>query len=142
MVTKEREIRLAPETQVKYHEAESSGATDWMEHTALMQEQLCRDFGFTSESDLKNALYNLRMAAHIYPEDPEFREIQIYVKYNRATMGNLVNNGPAPDCALYPLDFNGIDAKQASTGPETTLHKLLREDSTSRPILLCSGSYS
>ncbi|CAG8445968.1 6962_t:CDS:2, partial [Scutellospora calospora] len=71
---------------------------DWMDITDQMQHELVREFGYSDE-----AVQLMRRAPQIYPDDPEFRNTQVYVRNNIAHIGNLTEGMQAPDCSLIPL---------------------------------------
>ncbi|CAB5371314.1 unnamed protein product [Rhizophagus irregularis] len=57
---------------------------DWMDVTDEMQHELVREFGYSDE-----AVQLLRRAPQLYPDDPEFRTTQVYVRNNIANAANL-----------------------------------------------------
>jgi hypothetical protein len=61
-----------------------------------------QEFGFGQEAN--QALLQLRTAARTYPDDPDFREIPLYVKYQRSRAGHLKIGSLIPDIVLMKLD--------------------------------------
>lgn len=126
MVTRENELRTCPETQDKMHEAEGRGETDWMQVAQGVQEQVAREFGYGHMVD--EAVHILRTARNWYPDEPFFKEVPLYVKYNRARNGPLHEGSLAPDVPLMDLDGN-----------ETSL---MSHGGVAEPLVVIGGSYS
>eukprot|EP00698_Gefionella_okellyi_P019658 TRINITY_DN6058_c0_g1_i1.p1 TRINITY_DN6058_c0_g1~~TRINITY_DN6058_c0_g1_i1.p1 ORF type:complete len:225 (-),score=40.22 TRINITY_DN6058_c0_g1_i1:541-1215(-) len=124
MLRRETELRLSPEIQALYAQAERSGTEDWMDVTNRMQRQLVRDFGFGAVEDA--VVDMLRRASVLYPHDSDFRTIPLYVRHNRARQGDLVRGSPVPDVPLAHED-----------GSLTSLHKL---QLPGRPLVVLAGS--
>lgn len=125
MVIRENELRTCENTQALYREAETSYLTDWMEVTIELQEQVVREFGI---KNLQKGLYWLRTACRQYPDEPAFREIPIYVKYQRARQGHLTPGDECPNPPLYRL-----------TGERCALLDHVQEG---RPLCIFAGSYT
>jgi len=102
MLIRENELRLSSEVQARYENAEKSECIDWLKVTEEVQKQVIEEFGYLNS--LENALYCLRSAAVLYPDDPEFKEIPLYVKYNRARDGSLKEGDRAPNTSPVALD--------------------------------------
>ncbi|CAG8527886.1 975_t:CDS:2 [Racocetra fulgida] len=101
LLREEERRRFSPEIQKKYYDVGSdpTSGKDWMDVTDQMQHELVREFGYSDE-----AVQMLRRAPQLYPDDPEFRTTQVYVRNNVANIGNLTEGMLAPDCPLVPLD--------------------------------------
>jgi hypothetical protein len=88
------------------------GRTDWMVLTARMQEDLVRaalleaDPTLLGDAALACAVRRLRSAAVLYPDHAPFREIPLYVKFNRAKRGALRGKwGAVVDILTAPLQW-------------------------------------
>lgn len=86
MVLRENELRLSPHWQLKFQFAETCCDTDWLECVAELQLQVAREFGIP---DVVAGAHELRIARYIHPDERFFREVPLYVKYNRARSGPL-----------------------------------------------------
>lgn len=126
MVARENDLRTCPETQAKMHAAEGRGETDWMQVAQDVQEQVVKEFGYGHMVD--EAVHVLRTARNWYPDEPFFKEVPLYVKYNRARNGPLHEGSLAPDVPLKNLD-----------GKETSL---MSHGGVSEPLVVIGGSYS
>ncbi|GAQ85120.1 hypothetical protein KFL_002200060 [Klebsormidium nitens] len=124
MLRREHELRHSPATQKKYAEAEKMEVTDWMDVTIELQKQVVREFGL--EGNMESALLQLRTAARTYPDDPDFRELPLYVKYQRSRAGHLKPGDSVPDIMLMKLDGALQRLKDLAAG--------------ARPLVLLAGS--
>jgi len=124
MLTRENILRLSPEYQQRYEQAErdSNAETSWLDVTDQLQRQVVREFHLEEEMD--EALLCLRSATQIYPD---LKEIPLYVRYNRARQGDLQIGDTAPNVPVVKLNGEESD---------------LVEQFTSSPTVLISGSYS
>eukprot|EP00243_Klebsormidium_subtile_P011624 TRINITY_DN6681_c0_g3_i1.p1 TRINITY_DN6681_c0_g3~~TRINITY_DN6681_c0_g3_i1.p1 ORF type:complete len:222 (-),score=28.48 TRINITY_DN6681_c0_g3_i1:32-697(-) len=124
MLRREHELRRSPATQEKYAKAEEREDTDWMDVTIELQKEVVREFGM--EENMDSALLQLRTAARTYPNDPDFREIPLYVKYQRSRAGHLKPGDAVPDVMLMKLDGALQRLKDLAAG--------------TRPLVLLAGS--
>jgi len=125
MLIRENELRTCEETQEIYALAERRCDTDWMEVTEELQRRVLREFGV---EDVEVGLKALRCAWQLYPDDPELREIPLYVKYNRARKGTLCVGDDAPNTDVVSLDLS-----------KEKLFKFMVDDV---PLVIIAGSYS
>jgi hypothetical protein len=128
MLARENEMRLSPDTQVLYAQAELSADTDWMEVTEQLQERLVREFGYESPGDIRKALNALRGARGDYPDDLEIVQLANYMKFNRARRGDLECEMDAPNVPLVAMNSNLVH-----------LHDFVQPG---RPLVVVAGSYS
>jgi len=126
MLIRENELRLSQETQARYADAETRWDIDWMLVTEELQHQVVQEFGFQDRMD--EALYSLRCAHIIHPDQADFKTFPLYVKYNRAKDGTIVEGLPAPDTKAFTLD-----------GKEVSL---LDHQKDGKALVLVGGSYS
>jgi hypothetical protein len=127
MLRRENELRLSEETQEKYAAAEASTDTDWLAVTEALQKQVVMEFGY--DDSMEDALYCLRCASQLYPNDPAMKEIPLYVKYNRARDGQLKEGDEAPNTVA--VDLNGTSCKLLDCVADTN-----------KPLVVVAGSYS
>ncbi|CAG8636360.1 8352_t:CDS:2 [Racocetra fulgida] len=135
--TPKKRRRHSPELQQKYYDVgnDPTCGKDWMDVTDQMQHELVREFGYSDE-----AVQLLRRAPQLYPDDPEFRTTQVYVRNNIANIGNLTEGMPAPDCLLVPLDSTSTIDNSSTNSP--TLVHLSSLYKSGRPLVLLGGSYT
>ncbi|GBC38668.2 iodothyronine deiodinase [Rhizophagus irregularis DAOM 181602=DAOM 197198] len=127
LLQEEEKRRVSPELQQKYYEVGSdpTSGKDWMDVTDQMQHELVREFGYSDE-----AVELLRRAPQLYKDDPAFQTTQVYVRNNIASIGNLKEGMPAPDCSLVPLNN------------DKTITQLRSLYQPGRPLVLLAGSHT
>jgi hypothetical protein len=125
----EEVCRHSEATQDAYERAEAPGSkTDWLEVTSAMQERLLTEVGVPPER-MAAALWLLRSAHALWPDDAEVRAISCWVRHNRARAGTLACGDRAPDLPLYPI---------TGTDGATSVLRLCG----GQPTLLVAGSYT
>lgn len=142
MLVRENELRLAPETQRTYEKAEAGSlwvtddddgeprCEDWLEVTDKLQRRVVREFLSCGEDDTwrkETLLRALRSATNWYPS---LRSIPLYVRFNRARVGDLRPGAVFPNPSVLGLD-----------GQRSALHALLNAR-TAQKTLLIVGSIS
>ena len=76
------------------------------------------------------ALYALRAASALFPQDETLRAIPLYVRHNRATCGTLQPGDPLPDLELHsPAPGDDV--------PTTALRA-----ACAKPTLIVAGSFT
>ncbi|CAG8685647.1 27597_t:CDS:2 [Gigaspora margarita] len=131
LLREEERRRFSPEMQKIYYDVgnDPTCGKDWMDITDQMQLELVREFGYSDEA--------------LYPDDPEFRTTQVYVRNNIANLGNLTEGMPAPDCPLIPLEpsifTTIIDNNNSNLSTLVPLRSLCKPG---RPLVLLGGSYT
>eukprot|EP01124_Arcella_intermedia_P018639 TRINITY_DN2571_c0_g1_i2.p2 TRINITY_DN2571_c0_g1~~TRINITY_DN2571_c0_g1_i2.p2 ORF type:complete len:255 (-),score=91.80 TRINITY_DN2571_c0_g1_i2:520-1284(-) len=132
MLKRENAKRLLPETQRLYEEAERRVDTNWMKVTERLQREVVREFGVTDPLRIEEALYAMRTAHLVYPKDPRFREVSLWVKYNKTARGDLRAHQKYPDVDFLHLHEMGTRASLSGfcLGGER------------RPVVLVAGSYT
>ena len=116
MLREEHSVRTAPETQALYTAAESTGASDWMEVTAELQDKLVQRYGFIDPWRKEIALNELRRATYNFPDDAEIQSIPLYVKFNKARQGNLRVGDKCPDMSLLSFQSPDVAAGADASG--------------------------
>jgi hypothetical protein len=137
-------------TQAAYADVEAPGSdTDWLEVTAAMQERVLRESG-VPQARMAAALWLLRSAHALWPEDARFRQVSCWVRHNRARVGVLTPGCPAPDLRLHPIETEqekereiergASSAAGASTGVAAVTS--VRRVCAGKPTLLVAGSFT
>lgn len=125
MLIRENELRLSSKTQEKYKNAELSNNTDWMNITAKLQKRVVKEFGI---ENIEYGLTNLRVAHLLYPDEKDFKEIPLYVKYNRCRQGDMKCGDTVPNITFKHLNGN-----------LTSLSDFYHSD---KPLVIIGGSYT
>eukprot|EP01113_Clastostelium_recurvatum_P047707 TRINITY_DN8556_c0_g1_i3.p1 TRINITY_DN8556_c0_g1~~TRINITY_DN8556_c0_g1_i3.p1 ORF type:complete len:162 (-),score=31.03 TRINITY_DN8556_c0_g1_i3:659-1144(-) len=158
MLVRENELRLSPAIQARYEAAEREPELSWMNITEDLQKQVLREFNVIrsgtgddeeAETEVEWGLYNLRGASFLYPDEPDFKTIPLYVKYNRCRQGDLHVGMRVPHIPLVKI------TPSAATTMITTNTSLHDEMMTMtmvgagmefgagvRPLVVIAGSYT
>lgn len=112
MVKKEEEIRWS-----SWYQSECDRVKDqvnrWLEISAQVQFQIAKDFGFDTEVESDIAVNHLRRARYLYPDEPLFESIPVYVRNNLAKQIKYQNGNTIPNVSINSLDgqnqFNLVD---------------------------------
>jgi len=123
MDLRENELRVSPEWQAQFEAAEKSPDTVWLECVEKLQQQVVTEFCYGA-----SAVNALRAAASLYPQEAFFREIPLYVRYNRARNGTLAEGSAVPDMNLL--------------WPDGKARSLWTLGGTDIPLVLVAGSHS
>jgi len=103
MVKKEEEIRWSP-----WYQSECDRVKDqvngWLAVSAQVQYQIAKDFGFDTEVESDIAVNHLRRAQYLYPEEPLFQSIPVYVRNNLAKQIKYKNGESIPNVSINSLD--------------------------------------
>ncbi len=103
MVKKEEEIRWSP-----WYQSECDRVKDqvngWLTVSAQVQYQIAKDFGFDTEVESDIAVNHLRRAQYLYPEEPLFQSIPVYVRNNLAKQIKYKNGESIPNVSINSLD--------------------------------------
>eukprot|EP01113_Clastostelium_recurvatum_P047706 TRINITY_DN8556_c0_g1_i2.p1 TRINITY_DN8556_c0_g1~~TRINITY_DN8556_c0_g1_i2.p1 ORF type:complete len:165 (-),score=36.38 TRINITY_DN8556_c0_g1_i2:609-1103(-) len=161
MLVRENELRLSPAIQARYEAAEREPELSWMNITEDLQKQVLREFNVTKsatrddggndeeEEDVEWGLYNLRGASFLYPDEPDFKTIPLYVKYNRCRQGDLHVGMRVPHIPLVKVTPSGATT---TITINTSLHDEMMTmtmvgagaglGAGGRPLVVIAGSYT
>ena len=137
MLTRENELRLSPQTQALYTEAEKKEDDDWMMVTDRLQRQVMREFGVAA-ADENRALLHFRAAP---THHPQLKAIPLYHRYQRSRNGDFRQGDTLPqNLHLYDLenrlvDFSALAGNGSGSGRG-------ENDENSDPLVVVAGSYS
>ena len=112
MVKKEEKVRWS-----SWYQSECDRVKDqvngWLAISTQVQYQIAKDFGFDTEVESDIAVNHLRRARYLYPEEPLFQSIPVYVRNNLAKQIKYKNYDQIPNVPINSLDgskqFNLID---------------------------------
>ena len=141
ILRREEECRHSSATQQAYAAVEVSGSdSDWLGVTAEMQERVLAEAGVAKER-MAAALWLLRSAHDLWPDDDEMQSISCWVRHNRARAGSLASGDRAPDSRLHPLVPN--DSSSSSRGSAAVCADAsVLSVCAGKPTLLVAGSWS
>ena len=107
MLQREEEIRFSSEYIDKCTEV-ASEPNGWLRISSEVQKQVATEFGYISEIENDIAINQMRRAQYIYPDEPLFKTISVYVRNNLATKGKFSTNDVVPDIILHQLNENDM----------------------------------
>ena len=102
MLQREEEIRFSSDYINKCTEV-ASEPNGWLRISAEFQKQVASEFGFKSSIENDIAVNHMRRAQYIYPDEPLFKTIPVYVRNNLATKGKFSTNDVVPNIILHQL---------------------------------------
>jgi len=121
----EEEARLSEATQAAYGAAESDRLdTDWLEVTEELQRRVLHAEVAVPPERMAAALFAMRAASQLFPDDDDVQQASLYVRHNRARFGTLQPGDALPDVPLYAPEPGGAEStslRAACAGPAPTL---------------------
>ena len=76
----------------------------WLRISGEIQEKIANKFGFNNPVTNLIAVDNMRRASQIYPNDPQFQEVSVYIRNNLAREGKFEVEDIVPNAVLTNLD--------------------------------------
>lgn len=99
-----------------------TGLGDWMDVVKeMIQLPVVRAFGYKGAVAEELALDCMLNARHTYPDDPDFKELPFYIKFNRAKDGDL-REGEAAPCVEMCRLADGARVPLYEQGKVTVLY--------------------
>jgi len=124
LLKREDEMRHSPEIQMLYDKGWKEEGIPPTTIEINMQKQLLKEFGLDPEVGLPI----FQSYRSIYENDPDIKDLALYIKYDRSGAGSLRVGDNMPDVQLSTLD-----------GQSVKLSDFVKPD---RPLVLVGGSYS
>lgn len=106
MAIQEEKIRMSKEYQDACSKVKDI-PDGWLTVTANVQKQIAKDFGFDDDINNDIAVNDLRRAHETYPNNQIFQN-SIYVRNNKANIGNLKVDDIIPNITLHTIDNEKI----------------------------------
>jgi hypothetical protein len=100
MVMREEEIRMSQEYKQACTNVKDI-PNGWLNVTKDVQVQVAKEFGFTDEINCEIACNRLRRAQYIYPNNKIFTSGPVYVRQNKARVGDLKEGDKLPNTTIY-----------------------------------------
>ena len=138
MLQREEEIRFSSDYINKCTEV-ASEPNGWLRISADFQKQVATEFGFKSSIENDIAVNHMRRAQYIYPDEPLFKTIPVYVRNNLATKGKFSTNDVVPNIILHQL----LDITDHESESGITDHiSLYQTFDKTRPNVLIASSHT
>ncbi len=103
MVKKEEEIRWSSWYQDMCDQVKDE-VNGWLRVSAQVQYQIAHDFGFDTEIEADIAVNHLRRARYIFPDEPLFKTVPVYVRNNLASQIKYTNGNTVPNVSISRLN--------------------------------------
>jgi len=107
MIMKEQEIRTSSE-YIQKCDVVADKPNGWLDVSEQVQYDVVKMFGYKEILDMDIAVNHLRRARYLYPEEPLFHTIPVYVKNNLANIGKYKLNDIIPNLTTYNINLDPI----------------------------------
>lgn len=98
----------------------------WLRISEEIQYKIVKNFGYTNIIEQDLAVNRMRTAQYLYPDEPKFKTISVYVRENLAKMGDFKVGDVVPNILIHNTNTT-----------MTNLHNTF--DKTKPNLLLCSS---
>ena len=129
MLQKEETIRSSYEYIAKCNEV-ASEPNGWLRISKEYQYQIARDHGFKTDMEVDIAVNHLRRASILYPDEPLFKTIPVYVRNNLASAGNLTVGTIVPNILIHKNNSTCDEIKLYDTFDPTKMNLLIASSHT------------
>ena len=99
MVQEEERIRISKEYQEECTKVKNT-VNGWLDVSAAVQKQVAKQFGFVDDINNNIAVNMIRRARYLYPDNNIFKTVPIYVRENKANIGNYKVNDSVKNITL------------------------------------------
>lgn len=152
MLQREEELRLSPEAQTIYAQANAqpnpANPTDvYIEVSTRLQKQVATEFNLSEDF----GVYLLRAAEQLVRNNPEqvaeVRQLSFYRRFNRLQDGSLQEGDIAPTLPAPLIAVNAMEGSKTESAEEdmqtADLHReILSNQHQQQHTLIVTGSYS
>lgn len=107
MLQTEESIRMS-EDYIELCDSVKDEINGWLRISEEIQYQIAKEFGYTSMIEQDLAVNRMRTAQHIYPDEPLFKTISVYVRENLAQMGHFKISDIVPNVEIHKEDTSKI----------------------------------
>lgn len=107
MIMKEQEIRMSHE-YIKKCDDVADKPNGWLDVSEQVQYDVVKMFNYKEDLDMNIAVNHLRRARYLYPEEPLFQTIPVYVKNNLANVGKYKIKDIIPNLTTYNINLDPI----------------------------------
>ena len=80
----------------------------WLRISDEIQYDIAKKFGYTSQLEQDIAVNLMRGAQNIYPDEPKFKTISVYVRNNLARQGEFNVNDVVPNITIHNEDNSPV----------------------------------
>lgn len=81
----------------------------WLRVSEEIQHEIAKKFGYISDIERNFAVNRMRRAQYIYPDEPLFKTIPVYVRNNLARRGDFSTGDLVPNILIFDEDKNHVN---------------------------------
>lgn len=107
MVKLEESIRMSQE-YIKMCDEVKDEINGWLRISEEIQYKIVEEFGYTTIIEKDIAVNLLRRAQYIYPDEPLFKTIPVYVRNNLSKKGDFKNGDTIPNIKIHKEDMTDV----------------------------------
>ncbi len=100
MLSREESIRMS-QSYIDRCDAVVNEVNGWLRVSELVQYEVAVEFGFTDRASKEYAVNCMRRAQYIYPDEPLFKSIPVYVRNNLARQCDFKKGDVVPNVTIH-----------------------------------------
>ena len=108
MLQLEEKIRMSQE-YIQMCDNVKDEINGWLRISEEVQCHVAKQFGYTNQLEQDLAVNLMRTAQHVYPEEPLFKTISVYVRNNLARQGDYVVGDIVPNILIHNEDLSTVE---------------------------------
>lgn len=108
MLQEEEDIRMS-QKYIDMCDAVKDEVNGWLRISEEVQYMVAKKFGYETSIEQDLAVNRMRRAQYIYPEEPLFKTIPVYVRNNLARAGDYKDGDIVPHITIYDENKTKID---------------------------------
>jgi len=108
MLKVEESIRMSDE-YIELCNSVKDEINGWLRISEEIQYSIAKKFGYTSDYEQDVAVNKMRSAHYLYPDEPKFKTIPVYVRENLAREGEFVCGNIVPNILIHNEDITQIN---------------------------------
>jgi hypothetical protein len=120
MLEREEKIRMSEDYVNKCSDVKNE-INGWLRISEELQYEIVKEFGYTSEIEQHLAVNRMRRAQYIYPSEPLFKTISVYVRNNIANEGNLKENDVVPNLQIHTTNLENVNLHETFSKSKNNL---------------------
>ena len=133
MLLEEETIRFSSEYITECNKV-ASEPNGWLRISGEKQYEIAKKFGFTSEIEADIAVNHMRRAQYLYPEEPLFKTIPVYVRNNLAQQTKYKIQDKVPNLTIYQSNNDLSPIKLYETFNPKKINLLIASSHTWQPF--------
>ena len=108
MLQAEEAIRMSQE-YIDMCDTVKDEVNGWLRISGEIQHTVAKEFGYVTEIEQDLAVNRMRRAQYLYPDEPLFKTIPVYVRNNVARKGDFVKGDMVPNISIFNENKESVD---------------------------------